>query len=359
MGKANSPENGWCISTEPKLYGVTHNPWREDVTSGGSSGGSASAVAARMVPIAEASDGAGSIRLPASCCGLVGLKPSRGRITDSPAGDVWYGCTYVLCVSRTVRDTAAYLDALAGTLPGDPYTAPVPSQPWLALAARPPERLRIGFTVTPPDGNPIHPDVEAGVRNVVRTLERLGHTVEEHNMPLDVGHAWPTYTRMSSAYSAWAFDQAQALVGRPVTQADVEPVTWATIERGRSLTGLQHYADVHAVRVLSREIATDLAPYDAFITPTVTMPPRPLGSLDMSETDIDRYNARWTHGVFMFPFNISGQPAISLPLHWTPDGLPVGVQFVGRHGDEATLLRLATVLETEMPWRDRKPPISA
>jgi amidase len=359
VGKSNAPENGWAITTEPRLYGVTHNPWRPDVTPGGSSGGSAAAVAARMVPLAEASDGAGSIRVPASCCGLVGLKPSRGRVTLAPFGDYWYGGAYFLCVSRTVRDTAGYLDALAGALPGDPYTPPTPPAPWRELARRAPARLRVGFTVTPPDGSAIDPEAVAAVKRTAQVLERLGHAVEEHDMALDAAAAWRTYTRMTPVESALMFDVLAPVIGREVTEADVEPVTWAIIQRGRATSALQHAADVGALRVLSREIAADLLPYDVFLTPTLTQKPRPLGYWDMSEPDLDRYNAKWTDAVFMFPFNISGLPAMSLPLHWSADGLPMGVQLVGRYGDEATLLALATVLEKEMPWRDRRPPVSA
>ena len=355
VGKSNAPENGWAITTEPRLYGPTHNPWRDDVTPGGSSGGSAAAVAAGLVPLAEASDGAGSIRVPASCCGVVGLKPSRGRVSLAPFGDYWYGGAYFLCVSRTVRDTAAYLDALAGALPGDPYTPPVPAEPWRELALRAPARLRISFTVTPPDGNPIDPEAVAAVKNTARVLERLGHHVEEHDMAFDAESAWRTYTRMTPVESAAIFDALAPVVGRPVTEADVEPTTWAIIQRGRSLSAVQHATDVGALRVLSREIAADLLPYDAFLTPTLTQKPRPLGYWDMNEPDLDRYNAKWTDAVFMFPFNISGLPALSLPLHWSADGLPIGVQIVGRYGDEASVLALATVLEQEMPWKHRRP----
>ncbi len=358
IGKANAPENGWAITTEPRLYGATHNPWRDDVTPGGSSGGSAAAVASRMVPLAEASDGAGSIRVPASCCGVVGLKPSRGRVTLAPFGDYWYGGAYFLCLSRSIRDTAAYLDILAGALPGEPYTPPLPASPWRDLAERAPAGLRIGFSVTPPDGGPIAPDCAEAVRRTARTLEGLGHDVEEHDMPLDWRTAWTTYTRMTAAQTAWGFDALSPLVGRPVARDDVEPVTWATIERGRSISGVQHVADVEAIRVFGRQIATDLVGYDVFLTPTLTQHPRPLGYWDMSEPDLDRYNATWTDPVFMTPFNMSGQPAISLPLHWSADGLPIGVQMVGRYGDEAGLLALGRVLEQAMPWRDRRPPVS-
>jgi amidase len=359
VGKTNAPENGWSISTEPKLYGRTHNPWRADVTPGGSSGGAASAVAARLVPLAEASDGAGSIRVPASNCGVVGLKPSRGRVTIAPFGDFWLGGAYFFSVTRTVRDTAAYLDAMAGAVPGDAYTPPMPAETWTSHALYTPEKLRIGFTVTPPDGGPIDPEVVAAVRNTANVLAGLGHDVEEKNMAFDAATAWKTYTAMIPAENAAGFENLAGLVGRPVTQADVEPLTWALIERGRSHTAIQQVNLMNALRVYSREIANDLLPYDVYLTPTLTQKPRPFGHWDMSEPDLDAYNAKWTDAVFMFPFNIAPNPAISLPLHWSSDGLPIGVQAVGRYGDEAMLLALATVLEQEMPWAGRLPPVHA
>jgi amidase len=359
VGKSNAPENGWSISTEPKLYGATKNPWKDGITPGGSSGGTAAAVAARMVPIGEASDGAGSIRIPASCCGVVGLKPSRGRVTLAPFGDFWYGGAYFLCCSRSVRDTAAYLDAVAGALPGDPYTPPLPEQGWLALAARAPKKLRVGYTVTPPNGTPIGAEPKAAVLAAAKALEELGHSVEEHDMSLAANAAWKTYTDMTCVQTAATFEALEGLVGRPVTREDVEPITWAIIERGRATGGIAHANQVEQCRQLGRAIAGDLNAYDIFLTPTLTQLPRPLGFYDMSETDLDRYNAKWTDSVFAFPFNISGQPAISLPLHWTGDGIPVGVQLVGRYGDEATVLAVSTQIEQHMPWKDRRPPISA
>lgn len=359
VGKANAPENGWSISTEPKLYGPTKNPWAEDVTPGGSSGGSAAAVAARMVPIAEASDGAGSIRIPASCCGIVGLKPSRGRVTLAPFGDFWYGSAYFLSCSRSVRDTAAYLDAVAGAVPGDPYTPPVSQESWLALSQRAPGRLRVAFTTTPPNDTAIDPEVREAVLATARALEALGHSVEEHDMPLDANAAWKTYTDMTCVQTAGMFEAMAPIVGRPVTQADVEPVTWAIIERGRATSGIRHAADVEAVRQFGRAVVADLEPYDLFITPTLTQLPRPFGYYDMSETDIDRYNAKWADSVFAFPFNFSGQPAISLPLGWSRAGIPIGVQLVGRYGDEATVLAASAQLEQHIPWKDRKPAVSA
>ncbi len=359
IGKTNAPENGWSISTEPRLYGRAHNPWREDITPGGSSGGAAAAVAARIVPVAEASDGAGSIRVPASNCGLVGLKPSRGRVTLGPdLVDYWYGGAYFLCVSRTVRDTAAYLDALAGALPGDPYTPPAPSETWFALARQAPRPMRIGFGLRTPDGQAFHPEVTEAVRSTAALLEGLGHRLEEHDLELDA-EAWSTYTRMTAVQTAATFEYFVPIVGRPVTAADVEPVTWAVIERGRSLSGIDHANDVERLRQIGRRIVADLLPLDAFLTPTLTHPPRPFGHWDMSMTDLDSYNARWTDAVFTFPFNLSGLPALSVPARWTADGLPVGVQLVGRYGDEATILQLAAALEISRPWIARKAPVSA
>lgn len=359
VGKSNAPENGWSITTEPKLYGATKNPWNADITPGGSSGGTAAAVTSRMVPIGEASDGAGSIRVPASCCGVVGLKPSRGRVTLAPFGDYWYGGAYFLCISRTVRDTAAYLDAVAGAMPGDPYTPPVPEGSWLSLSQRAPKKLRVAYSVTPPNGTPIDPQVKQAVLDTAAVLERLGHAVEEHDMPLDANRAWDTYTRMTCVQTAAMFEWLEPLVGRPVTKDDVEPVTWAIIERGRQTSGTEHITHVEEVRQTGRAIVGDLMPYDLFITPTLTQLPRPLGYYDMSEPDIDRYNAKWADSVFTFPFNMSGQPAISLPLAWSREDIPLGVQLVGRYGDEATVLAVSAQLEQEMPWKGRRPPLSA
>ncbi|MEW9807093.1 amidase [Mesorhizobium marinum] len=359
VGKSNAPENGWSISTEPKLYGATANPWRTDLTAGGSSGGSCAAVASGMVPIAESSDAAGSIRVPASCCGLLGLKPSRGRITLAPVADVWHGGAYFLANTRTVRDTAAYLDAVAGALPGDPYQPPVPAESWLELSRRAPSRLRVGYTVTPPHGRPIDAEVKQTMLDTVRLLDRLGHEVEEHDLAFDADAAWKTYTDMSCVQTAALFDWLAPLVGRPVTRADVEPVTWAVIERGRATSGVRHISDVEGVRQVGRAIAAETDAYDIYLTPTLTQLPRPVGYYDMSETDLDAYNAKWMDSVFMYPFNMSGQPAMSIPLGMSASGVPIGVQAVARYGDEATILALATMLEQEMPWKDRRPPIRA
>ncbi|MCP4386093.1 MAG: amidase [Hyphomicrobiales bacterium] len=360
VGKTNAPEFGWALTTEPEMYGRTNNPWREDVSPGGSSGGSASAVAARLLPIAEASDAAGSIRGPASQCGLVGLKPSRGRTTLAPSGaDFFYGAAHFLCVSRTVRDTAAFLDVTSGELPGDPYNTPPPRRPWLEETGVEPGRLRIGFTTTDPHGRQVHDETATAVRNTARLLESLGHDVEEHDMDIDADSAWQTYTRVTAVQTAMVFDGAAPFIGHTVTADEAGPTIYAVIERGRSLSGVEHSTDVEQLRLFSRQIAGAIAGFDVFLTPTLTQPPRPFGFWDMSEPDIDVYNAKWTDGVFLYIFNISGQPAMSLPMHWSADGLPIGVQLVGRPTDEATLIRVAAQLEAAQPWIDRRPPICA
>lgn len=358
LGKTNAPENGWSIGCEPALYGPTLNPWDPSVTCGGSSGGTAVAVATGMVPIAEASDGAGSIRVPASCCGVVGLKPSRGRVTLAPFADYWAGGAYFLCNSRSVRDTAAYLDAVAGALPGDAYHLPLPDRRFADLAREAPRSLRVGFTVTDPSGNPVDPAIRASVEAVARVLEGMGHRVEPHDMALDAGAFWRLYTDMTCVETAAAYDYFETLVGRPLAEGDVEPVTRAIIERGRATPATAHAGRIEAVRRAGRAVAQDLWAYDAYLTPVLTQPPRPVGFYDMSMRDLDAYNALWTDAVFMAPFNASGQPAIALPLGQTATGLPAGVQIVGRLGAEATLLALATALEEAMPWAARRPPLS-
>jgi amidase len=361
VGKSNAPENGWSLTTEPKLYGATRNPWNDQYSAGGSSGGSAAAVAARLVPIADASDGAGSIRVPAANTGLVGLKPSRGRISLGPDYvDFFYGGAVFLCVSRTVRDTAAYLDALGGALPGEPYALPMPEASYLSAVSQRPPRLRIAFSTTAPGGDSVHEENRAAVEKVAKQCSELGHEVVERFLDVDYAAMFDNYVRVIAVLTAAGFAEAAKSVGRPVTASDVEPTTWAIIERGRSIGGVEHALQIEKLRRDGREIAGILAPYDVYITPTIPVPPRLLGWFDMSESDVDRYNAKMRADcAFTSPFNMSGQPAMSLPLHWTADNLPVGVQLAGRIGDERTLIMLGGQLEQAMPWLGRCPPISA
>jgi len=356
LGKTNAPENGWCIATEPALYGPTLNPWDKSVTPGGSSGGSAVAVATGMVPIAEASDGAGSIRVPASCCGVVGLKPSRGRVTLAPLADYWAGGAYFLCNTRTVRDTAAYLDAVAGALPGDLYALGLPERSFSEAVGARPKALRVGYTVTAPDRGAVDPEVRAAVEAVARALEGMGHHVEEKDMALDAAAMWQTYTDMTCVETAGFYGWMEGVIGREIGPGDVENITAAIIARGRATRATDHAGRVEQVRQAARAIVQDLWPYDLYLTPVLTQRPRPVGHYDMSMTDLDAYNALWSDAVFGWPFNISGQPAMSLPVASFDDGLPLGVQIVGRIGAEATVLAVAGALEEAMPWAERRPP---
>jgi amidase len=360
LGRTNTPEFGWSITTEPRLYGPTINPWNPSITAGGSSGGSAAAVAARIVPIAEASDGGGSIRVPASCCGVVGLKPSRGRITYGPDdADVWFGSIYALCHTRTVRDTAAFLDAVAGAAPGDPYNPPRPAASWLSMLHKPPTRLRIGFTSTAPWGEPLSPEVRAAVEATAKLFGRFGHEIEEHSFETDLEAAWWRYNDVVAVESAGEFDRWAAIVGRPVEEADLAPFNWAMIQHGRSLSAMQFSASVSAIRKAGQRIAKELAPFDAFVTPTLTRPPRPPGYWSMEDGDRERYLTRWSDAAYMFAFNISGLPAMSVPAAMTNQNAPIGVQVVGRYGDEAAVLGLAGQMEEAAPWIQRRPAICA
>ena len=357
LGVTNAPENGWSIATEPVLYGPALNPWEAGVTPGGSSGGSAAAVASGMVPLAESTDGAGSIRAPAACCGVVGLKPTRGRVSAAPFGDWWVGGAYGLCNSRSVRDTAAYLDAVSGSVPGDPYPIPSPPEPFLRAMQRDPGRLRVGFTVTAP--GPVDAEVIAAVHQVAHLLQGAGHHVHEQDMGIDLLALWQTYTAMSVVEPANFWSYTETLVGRPVTAQDVEPITWAILQQGRAVRAVDHVARVESLRQSARQIVQNLHALDIYITPTLTQPPRPKGHYNMGLTDLAAYNALWTDAIFLFPFNISGQPAMSLPLGQFANGLPLGIQIIARQGQEALLLSVARFLEQAMPWANRHPPVSA
>jgi amidase len=358
LGKTNVPECGLTPSTEPALFGVTHNPWNEKATAGGSSGGAAAAVASGMLPMAEATDGGGSIRIPASINGVVGLKPSRGRTSVGPnLADVWYGAGVNGCVSRSVRDTAAFLDVIGGQLPGEPYALPKPTETFLSQVGRAPGRLRIGFVTKQPDGTALGADAAAAVTTAARLCEQLGHEVEEVNQryefPIDA------FWRAVSVLSAAGFDAGKAVVGRAVTPNDLEPLLWAVTERGWRVTGVEHAFDIETLRKFGRGIVDLYSTHDVVITPTQPHAPRPLGTYDLSDPSIDNYVRKVMPDIlFTAQINMSGQPAISLPLHWTREGLPLGSHFIGRIGDEATLLRLAGQIETAMPWKARRPPVS-
>jgi Asp-tRNA(Asn)/Glu-tRNA(Gln) amidotransferase A subunit family amidase len=358
FGKTNTPELGLTTTTEPRLHGPTRNPWDLGRSAGGSSGGAAAAVAAGIVPMAHASDGGGSIRIPASACGLFGLKVTRARTPSGPDfGEGWSGAANDHAITRSVRDSAALLDAIAGPDVGDPYWAPPPARPFLAEVGADPGRLRVTFTTVPWNGQPVDPACVEAVAAAARLCETLGHEVVEDRPEWDEkarGHA----TRVViGAHARAALDRVGRAIGREVTAEDVEVQTWANAEYGRARTAADY---AHALTVLhrtGRAVARFFGRRDVLLTPTMCRPPYELGVLSLSNPDTAAFHqAIASTTAFTSPFNATGNPAMSVPLHWTAGGLPVGVQFVGAFGAEATLLRLAAQLEAARPWADRRPP---
>ena len=360
FGKSTSPEQGWCLATESSLHGITRSPWDTERTPGGSSGGSAVAVATRVTPLADGSDGGGSIRVPAANCGLVGLKPARGRITlQSVAVDYWYGGAVIFGVSRSVRDTALLLDVLQGGLPGEPYRQPTPPHSFSEEARTDPGSLRIALvTDTPDHGTPVDAQIVQAVENTGKLLESLGHTVEPQPVPYDFWPLYKTYTAIVAAQTTAFFDAMAGLVGRPATADDMANLYWTMSDKGRQLSAADHSNHIEAMRRACCVMLTRMVPFDAWLMPTLPMLPRTHGYYDLS-LDVETYDdtRMGPDCCFTAPFNAAGSPAISLPLGWAAEGWPIGVQFVGRDGDEATLIRLAAQLEAAQPWADRRPGI--
>jgi amidase len=363
LGHSASPELGILPTTEPAAFGPARNPWRTTHSPGGSSGGSAAAVAAGVVAVAHASDGGGSIRIPASHCGLVGLKPSRARSSFGPAlGERWGGCSVEGFVTRSVRDSAALLDLVAGAMPGDPYAAAPPERPYAREVGADPGRLRIGLMQRAPRDGELDPECRSAALAAARLLEALGHTVEiAHPPALDDPEAVKGFLAVVSAGVAVALDAAAAKIGRALVEDDVEPLTWAVAQAGRAIAAPVYVAAVNANHAQGRRLAGWWAGgFDLLLTPTCAKPPPPLGHFDAPpDNPLVGYLRAAPYGAFTMQFNISGQPAISLPLHWTPDGLPVGVQLVAAIGREDLLLRVAAQLEEAAPWSDRLPPLHA
>ena len=359
LGKTNVPEFGLLPTTESALYGPARNPWNPRHSTGGSSGGSAAAVAAGIVPMAHANDGGGSIRIPASCCGLVGLKPSRARNPLGPVlGDMLSGLIAEHVVSRTVRDTAAMLDCTAGPEPGDPYMVVPPARPFAEAARTAPGRLRIAFATAPPGGNRPHADCVAAVESAARLCEDLGHVVEEAAPPVDQAQLSQSFMAVWCAGLAMQIEAMAMLTGRAIRPELFEGLTWALYEQGKLVSGAQYLLAIAMLQMTGRAVGQFHERYDCWLTPTLGAPPIALGTIDIEERDMTAAFAPIIDYVPFTPLqNATGQPAISLPLHWTADGLPVGVMFSAKLGDEATLLRLAGQLEQARPWKDRRPPI--
>ncbi|MBO0737039.1 MAG: amidase [Alphaproteobacteria bacterium] len=354
IGRSSTPEFGLNPNTEPRLYGSCRNPWNLEHSPGGSSGGGAAAVSAGILPVAHATDGGGSIRIPAAQCGLFGLKPSRGRISTAPdAGEGWGGLSAGHVVSRSVRDSALMLDCTAGLEPGDPYTAPMAERPFLEAVTRPPRKLRIALMLRDHRGAKLHPECLEAVQRAAKLCADRGHLVEEADPNIDLVALRPMNNRISAANIARSCNLRWNALGREPNAHDVEAVTWEVYRRGLKVSAVEYVEAIAAAHAVGRKMAAFLTSYDVVLSTTLAGPPPKLGYFDQNG-DVRIFVERVTEYLSVTPLhNAAGTPAMSVPLHWTADGLPVGVHFAGRYGEEATLLGLAAELETAQPWFDR------
>jgi len=354
LGKTNVPEFGVLPFTEPKLYGPARNPWNLSHSTGGSSGGSAAAVAAGIVPLAHGNDAGGSIRIPASCCGLVGLKPTRGRNPLGPVmGEALGGLVAEHVVSRSVRDTAAVLDATAGPEIGDPYAAPPPPGSYLAATRRKPKKLRIAFTTRCLDSE-IDLECRAACEAAAKLCDKLGHYVEEGRPQLSVDDGANFRTNLTVIWVAglaMSIESYSKALGKTPAREDFEGLTWGRYQLGKSVTAVQYQLCRASLQASSRQVARCQQAYDAWITPVLARPPLEIGAIDLDETDVVKGFAPIQAYVPFTPMeNVTGQPAISLPLTWSNLGLPIGVQFVGCFGEEHLLHQVAAQSEKGEPW---------
>jgi amidase len=381
LGSTKVPELSLTPVTEPRHLGRANNPWALDRTTGGSSGGSCAHVAARSVPMAHATDGGGSIRIPASCCGLFGLKPSRGRTPNGPyIGEGWHGAAIGHAVTRSVRDSARLLDAVAGPDPGAPYGIAPPQGSFAEAARRPPGPLRIAFSAAAPNGAPVEPQCRIAVESAAQLCAELGHHVEEAAPAIpDDYFSWFLIAFLAAVSQEFAF--AEEMTGIKARRAEVEESTWLCRALGHGFSAAELSVTLERLHRATRRIAVFFETYDLLLTPTLAAPPVRHGELHPKglEATLQGLAARLGIGRYLrhgpllrqaadrafrfIPFspmwNITGQPAASLPLHWTPDGLPVGVQAVAHFGDETTLISFAAQLEQAQPWINRLPPILA
>ena len=357
FGRTNTCELGLSLTCEPQLHGATKNPWDTTRISGGSSGGAAAAVGARMLPAAHASDGFGSIRAPAACCGLVGLKPTRNRNTMAPyMGEGLGGLSTEHAVTLSVRDSAALLDATCGPGAGDPYSAAPPARPFLDEAGADPGSLRIAFTTRTPNGAPVEADALQVLEETVSLATDLGHRVEEADPAIDGEAVVPTFLTLMAANTAVNL-ASHPSAGRAAREDEVERITWLSAKMAVSVSGADYVRATQTMHRLGRQMADFHRGYDILLTPGLaTGTAVKLGWLDMTMDDVDEYWRRVFHfSPFTVWFNITGQPAIMLPIGTNADGLPVAVQAVAPYGDEATLIRFSAQLEAARPWFDRKP----
>ena len=382
LGKTNTPEFGLAFVTEPELWGPANNPWDLTRTTGGSSGGSSAAVAARMVPVAHASDGGGSIRVPSSCCGVFGLKPTRARTPAGPDfGDFWRGLAGDHAVSRSVRDSAAMLDATAGPDTGAPYWAEPPARSFLSEVGTDPGKLRIAFTSEPLLGSIVEADCVKGLEATVKLCQELGHEVVEAVPPIDRQVISRAFMTVVCGETRAFIKEAEEYINRKASYKDFEPLTWLIASLGKKFSASDLSRAINAVQIASRKVGEFFEKYDVLLTPTLAMPPLKKGETQLRGIQdfmvklCGRLNAgglaltfigldRFAEEVYRFAaytplFNVTGQPAMSVPLYWNDEGLPIGMQFACRYGDEATLFRLAGQLEKARPWADRVPPVCA
>ena len=360
FGRTNTCELGLSLTCEPQLHGPTRNPWNLAHISGGSSGGAAAAVAARMLPIAHASDGFGSIRAPAACCGLVGLKPTRSRNTFAPfAGEGLGGVSTEHAVSLTVRDSAALLDATRGPGPGDPYVAPAPAGPYLREVGANPGEVRIAWTARSPNGARVDPECLRLLADTAELCADLGHHVEERNPEIDGAAVVPTFLTLASANTVVNL-AGHPTAGRPAREGEVERITWLTAKMGEKIGAPDYVRATQTAHRLGRQMAAFHSEWDVLLTPGLASPAVKLGWLDMMMEDVDEYWRRvFAFSPFTVWFNLTGQPGMMLPLGQSSGGLPLAVQLVAPYGEEATLFRLAAQLESARPWFGRKPTLAS
>lgn len=359
FGKTTTPEFGLTGTTESALCGVTRNPWSPEHIAGGSSGGAAAAVAAGVVPAAHATDGGGSIRIPASCCGLFGLKPSRGRVPMGPARtEGWGGLSAHHAVTRSVRDSAAILDATHGIEPGSRYGAPAPAETFLSQVGRDPGRLRIALTTTAPSGTPVDPECVEATRAAARLCESLGHIVEEVTPPIDAAAYGQASFVLIAASVAADCEQRAAALGKALDTDLVEPMTLGFIDYGRNATGMDFARANATVQEIAVKLAGFMTDYDVILSPTIGTLPLEIGAISLTPTsDFETWGrVASTFAAFTGVYNGTGQPSMSVPLGMSAGGLPVGVMFTARYAEEVLLFRLAAQLEQAAPWAGRRAP---
>ena len=357
FGKTATPEFGLAVTTESALYGLTRNPWNLDLTSGGSSGGSGVVVASRILPMAHGSDGGGSIRIPASCCGVFGLKPTRGRVPLGPSRfEGWNGLAVQHALTLSVRDSAALLDATIGPELGSPFFSPIPPRPFLKEVGADPGKLRIALALKPTNGVPLAPECKQAAMEAAKLCESLGHQIEEAQPPIEDASMREANGIVISVSLAKVLEDATKLLGRP-SEGDVEEVTRQTYLYGRSISSTNYSRAIDSLHQVGLTMAKFMQKYDVILNPTLAKPPVKLGVLDLAQNTMTYLKNIAEFSPFTALFNITGQPSMSVPLHWSPEGLPIGVMFSARFGDEATLFRLAAQLEKAKPWAKRRPSI--